>query len=90
MSDEFDPPSWTDSSGVWHSGTRKAHAERMRGMVPGPGYPWHVDDNGCFWWGTPLARAERIANERLQSLAPLPLAPSPEPEAPAPDRGRER
>ena len=57
------------------------------------GYPWHVDENGCFQWGTPAARAERIAQERLQSLAPLPPEPGPEPEAtpePSPDRGRER
>lgn len=64
MSDEFDPPSWTDSSGVWHSGTRKAYAERMRGSTPSPAYPWHYDDNGYFHWGTPAQRGQRLSEER--------------------------
>lgn len=25
---------------------------------------WHVDDNGVSWWGSPAARAERLAEER--------------------------
>lgn len=57
MNDEFDPPSFVDGSGVWHSGTRKAYQARQRHEIEGGKFQAELD------------RASRAAEAERRKLA---------------------